>query len=50
MAANVERLRALEVENAAIRATNGKLRALIDGIIPDSEAMEHPNPIPKDEQ
>ena len=50
MAANAERLQALEAENAAIRATNDELRAMINGVVLDSEEMEYPNPVPNVEQ
>ena len=40
MTANAEKLKALETENAEIRATNGELRALIDGVAPDNHAPE----------
>ena len=50
MTVNAERLRALEAENIAIQATNDEPRALIDGVIPDNETTECPNPIPNGEQ
>ncbi|KAK1562908.1 hypothetical protein Q3G72_018878 [Acer saccharum] len=34
--------KALEAENAAIRATNEELRALVDGVVPDSVTSERP--------
>ncbi|KAK4849341.1 hypothetical protein QYF36_023771 [Acer negundo] len=36
MTARAERLQALEAENAAIRVANEELRALVDGVVPDS--------------
>ena len=49
-AANAEKLRALEAENAAIRATNEELRAMVDGVVPDSEDVGHAVPVPNAEQ
>ena len=49
-AANAEKLRALEAENAAIRATNEELRAMVDGVVPDSEDMGNPVPVLNAEQ
>ena len=42
MTANAEKLMALEAENAKIRATNGELRALIDGVVLDGLASDRP--------
>ena len=47
MAADTEKLRALEAENVTIRATNVELRALIDKI--SNVAPELPIPTPNDE-
>ena len=48
--ANAEKLRALEAENAAIRAANEELRAMVDGVVPDSEDVGHPIPVLNVEQ
>ena len=50
MTGNAEKLWALEAENVAIRATNGELRALIDGVAPDNVMLERPIPAPNGEQ
>ena len=46
MTANAERLQGLEAENAAIRVANEELRALVDGVVPDSATSEHPTSEP----
>ena len=49
MTASAERLQALETENAAIRVANEELKALVDGVVPDSAKSEHPISAPNDE-
>ncbi|KAK0592545.1 hypothetical protein LWI29_021084 [Acer saccharum] len=46
MTASAERLQALEAENAAIRVANEELRAMVDGVVPDSVTSEHPTSEP----
>ena len=41
MTASAERMQALEAENIAIRAANEELKALVDGVVPDSATSEH---------
>ncbi|KAK0593431.1 hypothetical protein LWI29_036512 [Acer saccharum] len=50
MTANVEKLQALEAENAAIQATNEELIALVNGVAPDSATSERPVLVPNGEQ
>ena len=50
MIANAEKLQALEVENAMIRATNEELRALVDGVAHDSATSERPVLAPNDKR
>ena len=49
MTASAERMQALEAENAAIRAANEELKALVDGVVPDSATSEHPISAPNGE-
>ena len=50
MTANTEKLQALESENAVVWAVNEELRALVDGVAPDSMTSERPVLVPNDEQ
>ena len=48
MTASAEKLQALEAENEKIRAANEELRALVDGVVPDSAISERPALVPND--
>ena len=49
MTASAEKLQALEAENEKIRAANEELRALVDGVVPDSATSERPALVPNNE-